>query len=167
MELLAAMIQAPKAIATGSGAGVLLMLGALLAWSSGNASDVLTPIETVVDLVRWVAFIGGVVWGLLAAPWIGLAAVWAVGQHRHTAPSGPLPVQVRGLGGPITPSVVVTALRDLGIAALRKSIENMGDVGAAIDREDGVIETAHVRQDHCVERETQSKSRNRQAQLPC
>ncbi|MGP4048767.1 ATP-binding protein [Streptomyces sp. 2A115] len=136
MELLAAMIQAPKAIASaaGSGAGVLLMLGILLAWSSGDASDVLTPIETVVDLVRWVAFIGGVIWGpaLFAAPWIGLAAVWAVGQHRHTAPQWALPAQVRDLGGPITPSVVVTAFRDLGIAALRKSIENMGDVGAAM-----------------------------------
>lgn len=136
MELLAAMIQAPKAVASaaGSGAGVLLLIGIMLAWSSGDASDVLAPIETVVDLVRWVAFIGGVVWGpgLFAAPWIALAAVWAVGRHRHTAPQWALPVQVRDLGGPITPSVVVTAFRDLGISALRKSIEAMGDVGAAM-----------------------------------
>ncbi|MFJ9544126.1 hypothetical protein ACIRPX_43955 [Streptomyces sp. NPDC101225] len=32
------------------------------------------------------------------------------------------------MGGPMTPPVVVT-FRDLGIAALRKAIEDMGDVG--------------------------------------
>jgi S-DNA-T family DNA segregation ATPase FtsK/SpoIIIE len=136
MDLLAAMLNAPKAIASAAGgaAGVLLLLGVMLAWANNDVSDVLTPIETVVDLVRWVAFIGGVVWGpaLFAAPWIALAAVWAVGRHRHTAPQWALPVQVRDLGGPITPSIVVTAFRDLGIAALRKAIENMGDVGAAM-----------------------------------
>ena len=41
------------------------------------------------------------------------------------------------------------------------------DVTLGSRLEDGGIETAHARQDHCVERETQSKSRNRQAQLPC
>lgn len=136
LDMLQIMIQAPKAIglATASGTGVLLMLGILLAWGTGDAHDVLTPIETVIDLVRVLAFIGGVIWGplLAAAPWIGLAAVWAVGQHQHTAPQWALPAQARDLGGPITPSVVVTAFRDLGISALRKSIEAMGDVGAAM-----------------------------------
>ncbi|MFE1424374.1 FtsK/SpoIIIE domain-containing protein [Streptomyces fungicidicus] len=136
LELLQAMIHAPKAIAyaTGGAAGVLLLLGIMLAWGTGDVRDVVNPIETVVDLVRWCALIGGVVWGplLLAAPWIGLAAAWTVGQHRHTAPQWALPVQARDLGGPITPSSVVTAFRDLGIPALRKAIENMGDVGAAM-----------------------------------
>lgn len=136
MDLLQLAINAPKAVASATlgAAGVLLMLGILLAWANHDVHDVLTPAETVVDLVRWGAFIAGVVWDplLLAAPWLALATVWTIGQQRHTAPQWALPVQVRDLGGPVTPSVVVTAFRDLGIAALRKSIEAMGDVGAAM-----------------------------------
>ncbi|MFD4259971.1 FtsK/SpoIIIE domain-containing protein [Streptomyces sp. NPDC058534] len=136
MQLLQAAVQLPKALglATATGAGLLLFLGILLAWGTGDVSNVLAPSEAVVELVRWVALIGGIVWGpfLLAAPWIGLAAVWTIGQQRHTAPQWALPVQARDLGGPITPSIVVTAFRDLGISALRKAIEGMGDVGAAM-----------------------------------
>ncbi|MET9411285.1 ATP-binding protein [Streptomyces sp. NPDC002935] len=136
MELITAMLSAPKALASaaGAGAGLLLILGLMLAWAEHDARQVLAPAEAVVDLVRWVSFIVGIVWGpaLALAPWIGLAAVWAVGQQRHTAPQWALPPQQRDAGGPITPSVVVTAFRDLGIAALRKSIEAMGDVGAAM-----------------------------------
>ncbi|MGW1617745.1 ATP-binding protein [Streptomyces sp. NPDC002172] len=136
MDLIRMMMYAPKAIGytTATGAGVLLALGILLAWANHDVRDVLTPIETVVDLVRWCAFIGGIVWhpALFAAPWIGLAAVWAVGRHQHTAPQWALPVRDRDMGGPITPSIVVVAFRDLGIPALRKAIEGMGDVGAAM-----------------------------------
>ncbi|MDX3312093.1 ATP-binding protein, partial [Streptomyces sp. ME08-AFT2] len=136
MDTLQAMLNAPKAIASAmaAGTGLLLFMGILLAWANHDVTDVLTPIETVIDLVRWAAVIAGIVWDplLLAAPWLALAAVWTIGQQRHTAPQWALPVQVRDLGGPVTPSVVVTAFRDLGISALRKSIEAMGDVGAAM-----------------------------------
>lgn len=136
MDTLQAMLNAPKAIASAmaAGTGLLLFVGILLAWANHDVADVLTPIETVIDLVRWAAIIAGIVWDplLLAAPWLALAAVWTIGQQRHTAPQWALPVQVRDLGGPVTPSVVVTAFRDLGISALRKSIEAMGDVGAAM-----------------------------------
>ncbi|GAB2732661.1 ATP-binding protein [Streptomyces bullii] len=136
LDMLQMMVQAPKALglATAGGTGVLLLLGAMLAWGTGNVRDVLTPIEAIVELVRWVAMLAGVVWGpfLFAAPWIGLAAVWAVGQQRHTAPQWALPASARDLGGPITPSIVVVAFRDLGIAALRKAIDAMGDAGAAM-----------------------------------
>jgi S-DNA-T family DNA segregation ATPase FtsK/SpoIIIE len=136
LDMLQLMIQAPKAIAfaaTGA-AGTLLMLGILLAWGSGNIRDVLTPIETVIDLVRLLAFLGGVIWDpfLSAAPWIALAAVWAVGRHQHTAPQWALPASARTFGDAITPHIVVVAFRDLGISPLRKAIENMGDVGAAM-----------------------------------
>lgn len=136
MDLLRSLIYLPKAIgyATATGAGVLLALGVLLAWANHNISDVLTPIETVVDLVRWVALVGGIVWGpfWFAAPWIALAAVWAVGRHQHTAPQWALPVKDRDLGAAITPSIVVVAFRDLGIGTLRKAIDQMGDVGASM-----------------------------------
>jgi S-DNA-T family DNA segregation ATPase FtsK/SpoIIIE len=136
MDLLQLTLNAPKAIGAAilSTTGLLLAIGILLAWANHDIRDVITPMQAVVELVQWIAVIAGIVWGpfLAAAPWIGLAAVWAVGQHRHTAPQWALPVQARDLGGPITPSVVVTAFRDLGISALRKSIEAMGDVGAAM-----------------------------------
>ncbi|MGW0347577.1 FtsK/SpoIIIE domain-containing protein [Streptomyces anthocyanicus] len=136
LQMLQAAVQLPKALglALVSGFGVLMLLGILLAWGTGDPHAVLAPAKVVVELVRWVALIGGIVWGpfLLAAPWIGLAAVWTIGQQRHTAPQWALPAQARDLGGPITPSIVVTAFRDLGISALRKAIEGMGDVGAAM-----------------------------------
>ncbi|MCF0087151.1 MULTISPECIES: ATP-binding protein [unclassified Streptomyces] len=136
LDMLQLMIQAPKAIAfaaTGA-AGTLLMLGILLAWGSGEVRDVLTPIETVIDLVRMLAFLGGVIWDpfLFAAPWIGLAAVWAVGRHQHTAPQWALPASARTFGDTVTPSIVVIAFRDLGISPLRKAIDGMGDVGGAM-----------------------------------
>ncbi|MFH9816156.1 FtsK/SpoIIIE domain-containing protein [Streptomyces sp. NPDC017230] len=136
LQMLQAAVQLPKALglATATGAGLLLFLGILLAWGTSDVGNVLAPIEAVVELVRWVALIGGIVWGpfLFAAPWIGLTAVWTIGQQRHTAPQWALPVQARDLGGPITPSIVVTAFRDLGISTLRKAIDAMGDVGAAM-----------------------------------
>ncbi|MFE6287696.1 ATP-binding protein [Streptomyces sp. NPDC057877] len=136
LELLAALIRAPKAVASGAftGAGLLLLLGLLLAWANHDASDVLTPMATVVHLVRWVALIAGVVWkpALFVFPWAGLAATWAVGRHARTAPQWALPAHRRDDGGPITPSVVVVAFRDLGIAALRRAVEDMGDAGASL-----------------------------------
>ncbi|MFE9432170.1 ATP-binding protein [Streptomyces sp. NPDC006640] len=136
VELLQFAIQAPKAIgaATAGGAGLLLLIGILLAWANHDITDVAAPFETVADLVRWVALIAGVIWGpgLALAPWLGLAAVWAIGQHQHTAPRWALPVSARDLGAAITPSIVVVAFRELGISPLRKAIDAMGDAGAAL-----------------------------------
>lgn len=136
LDMLQMMVQAPKALAlaTAGGTGVLLLLGLLLAMGTEQASDIWTPIEVVVDLVRWVAMIGGIVWGpfLAAAPWIALAAVWAVGQRQHAAPQWALPASARTFGDTITPSIVVVAFRDLGISPLRKAIDGMGDIGAAM-----------------------------------
>lgn len=136
MDMLRTLIYLPKAVAyaTAAGTGVLLMLGILLAWANHDISDVLTPIEAVIDLVRLVAYVGGIIWDplLMAAPWIAVAAVWGAGRHQHTAPQWALPVSARTFGDTITPSVVVVAFRDLGISPLRKAIEGMGDVGAAM-----------------------------------
>lgn len=136
LDLIQAMIHAPKAIAcaTAGAGGILLMVGIMLAWANHDIRDVVAPIETIVDLVKWCAFIGGIVWDplLFAAPWIGLAAVWTAGRHQRTAPQWALPVRDRDLGGPITPHLAVVAFRDLGISPLRKAIEAMGDAGAAM-----------------------------------
>ncbi|MGW6261347.1 FtsK/SpoIIIE domain-containing protein [Streptomyces sp. NPDC055085] len=136
IELLQFAIQLPKALGAAAlgAAGLLLMIGILLAWANKDLADVAAPFETVADLVCWVALIAGVIWGpgLALAPWLGLAAVWAVGRHQHTAPQWALPVSARSFGDAITPSIVVVAFRDLGISPLRKAIEGMGDVGAAM-----------------------------------
>ncbi len=52
----------------------------------------------------------------------------AVDLPAWLAPAGTAP----DVGGPITPSIVVTALRDLGIPTLRKAIQAMGDAGAGM-----------------------------------
>ncbi|MFH9589154.1 ATP-binding protein [Streptomyces luteogriseus] len=136
MQLLAALISLPKAVASAvaTGAGLLLLLGLLLAWANHDVSDVLAPTHAVIEAVRLVALVAGVVWrpALFALPWIGLATVWAIGRHARTAPQWALPPHQRDDGGPVTPSAVVVALRDLGISALRKAVEAMGDAGASL-----------------------------------
>ncbi len=136
MEMLTALIRAPKAVGSAvvPGAGALLLCGLLLAWANHDVSDVLAPTRVVIELVRLVAVVAGVAWEptLFVLPWIGLAAVWAVGRHSRTAPQWALPPHQRDDGGPITPSIVVVAFRDLGISALPRAIEDMGDMGAAM-----------------------------------
>jgi S-DNA-T family DNA segregation ATPase FtsK/SpoIIIE len=127
MELLQMALNAPKAMATatGTGAGILLLLGVMLAWNSGKVSDVLTPLNAVIDLVAWVAFIAGVVWEplLFALPFLALAAVWAVGRSQHTAPVWALPEN--GDERDVVPdeNAILRALGNLGIAPLNKALK--------------------------------------------
>ncbi|MFJ1597878.1 ATP-binding protein [Streptomyces sp. NPDC088261] len=138
MDLLTAPERIVKGAAVGAGGGVgtLLVIGIALAVANKNPADVITPLMALVDLIRLLVVITTVVWGPLvaAAPWVALLGVWAVGRRRGAAPQWALPVSARGqdAGAPITPSVVVTALRDLGVAPLRAAIKDMGDAGAAM-----------------------------------
>ncbi|MFE4701075.1 ATP-binding protein [Streptomyces sp. NPDC056738] len=135
MDTLQAMVALPKAIgsAVAAGTGLLLFVGILLAWANSDVRDVLTPLEGAVEVLRWAAFIAGIIWEpvLYSVPWLALAGAWAVGRSRHTAPQWALPAAQRD-DVVITPSVVVVAFRDLGISALRKAVEEMGDAGAAL-----------------------------------
>jgi S-DNA-T family DNA segregation ATPase FtsK/SpoIIIE len=128
MELLQLAINAPKAVALGAagGAGILLMLGIMLAWASQDVSDVLTPIRTVVDLVAWAAFIAGVIWDplLTALPWLALAGVWAVGRHRQAAPAWALPGDPEQRDVVPDENAILRALGNLGIAPLNKAIKD-------------------------------------------
>ncbi|MDX3555298.1 cell division protein FtsK [Streptomyces europaeiscabiei] len=127
MELLQLAINAPKAIAMGAagGAGVLLMLGIMLAWANHDVSDVLTPITTVIELVGWAAFIAGVVWDplLVCLPWLALAGVWAVGRHRQTAPAWALPGDPEQRDVVPDEGAIIRALGNLGIAPLNKALK--------------------------------------------
>ncbi|MEU6768534.1 ATP-binding protein [Streptomyces sp. NPDC046853] len=136
MELLKAMREAPKAVASGAvaGAGMLLLLGIALAWANGDIKDVIAPAAFAVDLIRWAFFIGAVVWGpaKMALPALGLLALWRVGQQRQAAPQWALPAKQRVEGEAITPSIVVKAFRDLRIGELKKAILAMEDGAASM-----------------------------------
>lgn len=137
MDLLHSPVDAAKGVAVGAGmgVGVLVALGVVLAISSGQATDVITPLAATIDFIALLIRIVQVVWGPLVSigPFLALLALWSVGRKQHAAPAWALPANVRsGEGEPITPSIVVKALRDLGIPALRNAIKEMGDAGASM-----------------------------------
>ncbi|MDI9836061.1 ATP-binding protein [Streptomyces sp. KAU_LT] len=137
MDLLHSPVEAAKGVAVGAGmsVGVLVGLGVVLAISSGQAADVITPLVATIEFIALLIRIVQVVWGpaLTIGPFLALLALWAVGRKQQAAPQWALPANVRsGEGEPITPSIVVKALRDLGIPALRTAIKDMGDAGASM-----------------------------------
>ncbi|MFE0358974.1 ATP-binding protein [Streptomyces nigra] len=137
MDLLHSPVEAAKGVAVGAGmsVGVLVGLGVVLAISTGQATDVITPLVATIDFIALLIRIVQVVWGpaLTIGPFLALLALWAVGRKQQAAPQWALPANVRsGEGEPITPSIVVKALRDLGIPALRSAIKDMGDAGASM-----------------------------------
>ncbi|MEU1307563.1 ATP-binding protein [Streptomyces cinnamoneus] len=137
MELLRSPVDAAKGVLVGTGMsiGALVALGVVLAIANGDITDVVTPIMAVIEFIRLVIVIVQVVWGPLITigPFLGLLALWSVGRNQQAAPHWTLPDKIRNAEGePITPSIVVKALRDLGISPLRNAIKEMGDGGAAM-----------------------------------
>ncbi|MER7663000.1 FtsK/SpoIIIE domain-containing protein [Streptomyces sp. NPDC096193] len=137
MDLLTSPIDAAKSalVGTGMGIGSLVALGVVLAIANKDAADVVTPLMAVIEFIRLMVTIVQVVWGPLVTvgPLLALLALWAVGRKQQAAPAWALPANVRnGEGEPITPSIVVKALRDLGVPALRNAIKEMGDAGASM-----------------------------------
>ncbi|UAX54693.1 FtsK/SpoIIIE domain-containing protein [Streptomyces sp. A144] len=137
MDLLHSPVDAAKGVAVGAGMsiGVLVALGVVMAISTGRVGDVITPLAATVDFIALLIRIVQIVWGpaLTIGPFLALLALWSVGRKQHAAPAWALPANVRsGEGEPITPSIVVKALRDLGVPALRNAIKEMGDAGASM-----------------------------------
>ncbi|MFD3822322.1 ATP-binding protein [Streptomyces sp. NPDC058625] len=137
MDLLHSPMEAAKGVAVGAGmsVGMLVALGIVMAISTGQAGDVITPLSATVDFIALLIRIVQVVWGpaLAIGPFLALLALWSVGRKQHAAPAWALPANVRsGEGEPITPSIVVKALRDLGVPALARAIKEMGDAGASM-----------------------------------
>ncbi|MER6451931.1 FtsK/SpoIIIE domain-containing protein [Streptomyces sp900105245] len=137
MDLLHSPLDVAKGagISVGMGIGGLVLLGIAMAVATKDASDVVTPLMAVVEFINLMITIVQVVWGpaLTIGPFLALLALWSVGAHQKAAPQWALPPNVRtGEGEPITPSIVVKALRDLGVPALRKAITEMGDAGASM-----------------------------------
>ncbi|MFJ8363069.1 ATP-binding protein [Streptomyces sp. NPDC093984] len=137
MELLHSPLDAAKgaAVSAGMGIGGLVLLGIAMAIATKDATEVVTPLMAVIKFINLMITIVQVVWGPLISigPFLALLALWSVGAHQKAAPNWALPANIRnGEGEPITPSIVVKALRDLGIPALRNAIKEMGDAGASM-----------------------------------
>ncbi|MFD8392698.1 ATP-binding protein [Streptomyces sp. NPDC059680] len=137
MDLLHSPLDAAKgaAVSAGMGVGSLVLLGIAMAIATKDATEVVTPLMAVIKFINLMITIVRVVWGpaITIGPFLALLALWSVGAHQQAAPQWALPDRVRnGEGEPITPSIVVKALRDLGIPALRKAIQEMGDAGASM-----------------------------------
>ncbi|MEH0445284.1 FtsK/SpoIIIE domain-containing protein [Streptomyces sp. B21-102] len=137
MDLLHSPLDAAKGVAVGAGMGIgaLVALGVVMAIANHDVTDVITPIAAVIEFINLLITIVQVVWGPLVTlgPFLALLALWAVGSKQQAAPAWAMPANVRnGEGEPITPSIVVKALRDLGVSALAKAIKEMGDAGASM-----------------------------------
>lgn len=117
-----------------AGVAVLLALGFLLFAGTKDPSDVLAPIRAVIALVTWTAWAVTIAWGpfVLALPWLVVLALWHVGRTAGVTPAFLAASHQRRDAAPITPSVVVTAVRDLGITELRKRVTALADAGAAM-----------------------------------
>ncbi|MFI5756547.1 ATP-binding protein [Streptomyces sp. NPDC051569] len=137
MDLLTSPVDVAKgaAVGTGMSIGLLIALGVVMAINTGSVGDVITPLSATVDFIALLIRIVQVVWGpaLTIGPLLALLALWSVGRKQHAAPAWALPANIRnGEGEPITPSIVVKALRDLGVPALGRAIKEMGDAGASM-----------------------------------
>ncbi|MDH2388333.1 FtsK/SpoIIIE domain-containing protein [Streptomyces sp. HNM0663] len=137
MDLLHSPVEAAKGVAVGAGMsiGTLVALGIVMALNTGHVGDVITPLSATIDFIALLIRIVQIVWGpaLTIGPFLALLALWSVGRKQHAAPAWALPANVRSdEGEPITPSIVVKALRDLGVPALRNAIKEMGDAGASM-----------------------------------
>jgi S-DNA-T family DNA segregation ATPase FtsK/SpoIIIE len=137
MDLLTSPVDVAKgaAVATGMSIGTLVALGIVMALNTKDAADVITPLTAVIEFIGLLITIVQVVWpyAITLGPLFALLALWSVGRKQQAAPTWALPDNVRnGEGEPITPSIVVKALRDLGIAPLKNAIKEMGDAGASM-----------------------------------
>ncbi|MFC8712426.1 FtsK/SpoIIIE domain-containing protein [Streptomyces sp. NPDC057197] len=137
MDLLHSPVEAAKGVAVGAGMsiGVLVALGVAMALNTHHVGDVITPLSATIDFIALLIRIVHIVWGpaLTIGPFLALLALWSVGRKQQAAPTWALPANARsGEGEPITPSIVVKALRDLGVPALRNAIKEMGDAGASM-----------------------------------
>ncbi|MFE1837252.1 FtsK/SpoIIIE domain-containing protein [Streptomyces sviceus] len=137
MDLLHSPLDVAKGVGVGVGMsiGVLVALGVVMAINNHDITDVITPLAATIEFIGTLIRIVQVVWpyATVLGPLFALLALWAVGSKQQAAPAWALPDNVRnGEGEPITPSIVVKALRDLGVPALRKAITEMGDAGASM-----------------------------------
>jgi S-DNA-T family DNA segregation ATPase FtsK/SpoIIIE len=135
MDWVQSPIQLAKAVAlsTVSAAVLLLALGVILAVA--GKGDVLDPIVGVINAIAFCVWFVITYGAFLAiAGTAGVATyLWNLGRTSQSVPQLFRPASQRLVDDVIiTPSIVVTALRDLRISELRRKIEQMEDGGAAM-----------------------------------
>lgn len=113
--------------------GCLLVLGIVL-WATGAASG---PFDLVIGFARfigWVAWLVSITWVLFpcVTAAVILRLLWRAGRRRDTAPAWCAAEPTVTRDDTITPSRIVLAFRELGIAPLRKAITDMDDGAASM-----------------------------------
>ena len=114
--------------------GGMLALGIGLAFHTHHLDEVMAPFNAVAEVVTAIGGFVSATWrpALTASPFVaGAVASWA-GHTKGEIPARLAPSRQGSDSVAITPSIVVTALRDLGYSALRKAITDMADVGAGM-----------------------------------
>ena len=115
-------------------AGGMLALGVGLAWHTHQLGEVMAPFNAVAEVVMAIAEFVNATWrpALIASPFIaGAVASWA-GHSKGEIPARLAPAGMVADLVVITPSILVTALRDLGLSKLTRAIKEMPDGGAAL-----------------------------------
>lgn len=116
--------------------GLLLLAGILYGVVRQDIRVVLDPLFGTVRLV--VSVVAAAVFLAVPLAWlaatVAVCVLWHAGRKYGTVPRWVAPAASRTDRDdvPITPSIVVTAFRDLGLAELRKAIVKMGDAGAGM-----------------------------------
>src|SRR5579884_1843653 len=112
----------------------LLTLGIVLAVTSKSIHQVAIPLRDLFEVIRWIYGAVDAAWRpvVLATPAAVILSWWRTGRRHAEVPAWLLsPAQrEKAADTPITPSILVTAFRDLGISELRKKIKEMADAGA-------------------------------------
>lgn len=129
-----------RALATAIGAGLtiggLFAIGVALAITNKTGRDVFGPLRGLMDTIRWSVGAFDLLWlpALLTVSLGALVGAWHLGRAKAELPVWLMTAAQREQheGEPITPSILVTALRDLGLAELRKAIKGMNDAGAGL-----------------------------------
>lgn len=120
------------AIGTAAAEAGLLLIGICMAIHDRELHDVVAPTLAAIDVVQALGWFVGIAWGpaLGLALVAGLSHLWRAGHKHETAPAWARPASGTVDDAPITPSIVVKSLSDLGVSALKRAIKEMAD-GAA------------------------------------
>ncbi|KIZ18647.1 hypothetical protein SNA_08620 [Streptomyces natalensis ATCC 27448] len=120
------------AIGTAAAEGALLLVGICMAIHDRELHDVVAPTLAAIDAIQALCWFASIAWGpaLGLALMAGLSHLWRAGHKNETAPAWARPASGTVDDVPVTPSIVVKALSDLGVPALKKAIKEMAD-GAA------------------------------------
>lgn len=112
------------------GALMLLLALSTAVWATG-VGDFPTVWHIAGNVIRFLLTLVKWLWPVL--PVALVVAAFREGQRRGTPVPWLMPREQRAADNvQITPSLVVTAMRDLGIATLRKAVQEMGDAGAGM-----------------------------------